>query len=189
MYFLPRNNALYSRIVYIKPAYRYALTSVVILVIGGAWFFMVHGLLLEHNVHMKAEIKRLHEQERMIKQSTIDITRLEQSIAQTQTKLSSYTHKKNSYDVLQSAMMFLVNQAGLCGIAMQSCNVVEQKDETWYTRSTVSLDVQGNFEQLLKFVQSMAASDFILSVHHADISYAASNNFNLRCGLDLIVVL
>ena len=67
MYFLPRNNAFYSRIVYIKPLYRYVFTGVALVAIIGIWFFAVHGMLNIQRAHTYAEIKRLREKELIIK--------------------------------------------------------------------------------------------------------------------------
>lgn len=189
MYFLPRNNAFYSRIVYMKPVHRYAATGAAIIVLIGVWFFGIHGVLESRIGQTHAEIKRLHEQELMIKQSTLDIAQLSTSITDMQAKLKSYSNKKSIHDNFQSAMMAFINQAGMCGLAMQACTVTEQKDESWYIRNGVNIDVSGSFDQLLKFVQSLSTSGQLVAMHHATLTHTAINNkLNLRCGLDVIVI-
>lgn len=186
MYFLPRNNAFYSRIVYIKPLRRYALTGVAAIGLVGVWYFGVHSLLVSRTTHTQAHIKQLRQQEAMIKQSTLDISQLDKSIASMQDTLKAHTKSSDSF---QSAMMALVNQAGICGLAMQACAVTEQKDESWYHKNTVSVDVSGSFEQLLKFVQSLSTPGHLMAMHNATLTRIPTlNKFNLRCALDVIVI-
>ena len=189
MYFLPRNNAFYSRIVYIKSLHRYAITAAASVALVSIWYFGVHGLLESSINHTQAEIKRLRQQEFMMKQSVVDSAQLDTSIAAMQGTLKTYTNKKLPSDNFQSAMMALVNQAGICGLAMQACTVAEQKNESWYTKNTVNVDVSGSFDQLLKFVQSLSAPSHLMAMHHATLTRIPANNkFNLRCGLDVIVI-
>lgn len=188
MYFFPRYNALYSRIVDLKSVYRYLLTGFVLLVLGGIWFLVGYGLLNEQITYARAEIKRLHEQERIMKQSTIDIHTITQSIANMQTKLTSLSDKRLFNEIFQAAILTIINQAGVCGLAMKACTAEQQKDHDWYIKNTVAIDVSGTFEQLLKFVQSLSASDFLCAMHQAAISHVANTIFNVRCDVDVIGV-
>ena len=186
MYFLPRHNTFYRRLVYIKSLHRYALTAVASMALVGIWYFGVHGSFESSINHTQAEIKRLRQQELMIKQSAVDSEQVKKTITAMQASLKEYTDKKDNF---QSAMMALVNQAGTCGLAMQACTVADQKDESWYTRSMVNVDVSGSFDQLLKFVQSLAAPGHLIAMHNATLTRIPTpNKFNLRCGVDVIII-
>jgi Tfp pilus assembly protein PilO len=187
MYFLPRSNAFYSRIVYIKPLHRYAITFAANIALLSVWYFGVHGLLESQTHQAQAEITRLRQQEFMMKQSVADSTQLDASIVSLQNALK--THAASSGDTFQAAMMNIVNQAGICGLAMQSCAMTEHKEENWYTKNTVNVDVSGSFDQLLKFVQSLSNAGHLMAMHHASLTrIPVQNKFNLRCGMDVIII-
>lgn len=168
--------------------YRYALSIAFLAVVSGLWYVGVEGLLSARVAQAQADIKRLHDQERMIQQSAIDIARLDKSITDLQAQFVGLSKKAVTAD-FQSAVMMLINQAGSTGLAMQACAVVECKDENWYTRNALSLDVSGNYDQLLKFVQGLLNSNHLIAMHHATMSRLATDNkFNLRCGIDVVVI-
>jgi len=185
---MPRHHSIYARVVHIKPLCRYAITLSALIAVGAVWFFVKYEVIDTSIFQSMAEIKTLREQVSLMQQTTKNIVQLEASTAQLQSQFKLLASKYQSPDYMQGALMNLINQAGACKLAMQQCTIDDQKDEGWYTKNTVSIDVSGTFDQLLKFTQSLATCSYLMAMHNATIAHTNNGIFNLKCGLDIVAV-
>lgn len=178
MYFLPRNNKFYSFIVHLKPNYRYGLTLVFCCAVAGIWLLAIH-LPLQYSInHATKEIKHLQSQFLLCDQATGACASLATTIESMKVEV-----KKQTVDVSQNthdALLFIINQAHRNNLAVRGCNIESDADQQWYIEHAVTFDVSGDFNQLIKFFESIKNSTHLISLKQYNLARSGDNQFNLK---------
>lgn len=188
MYFLPRSSALFYRFIHVKPLYRYGITLVCLFVLTVVWLFAIYTFLDSRIVQAQAALKVLGDQEQLLVQSSKDLVQLNAQIAANFARLQELK-KTNKGMTLQSAMIALINKAGMCGLNMQSCNAIDHKHEQWYTKNSVQLDVSGSLDQLFKYIQLISTDQHLMALVHCTLTHLNDADlFNAQCGLEVIEI-
>lgn len=187
MYFLPRNNKIYSALVTVKPAHRYYVSLAILMLITALWivcFYYPVEALIERK---RNEIKQIHDRNSLCMQAKTGCVVLQESVAAMQSKIATYA-KVASRDVCQEAMFYVMQKAHQMRVALNSCALDEQHNQGWYTEQKAHLALSGDFPHIMQFLDSLTASDFLMAFDDFSLSRSAENSWSLKGTLKIIAL-
>jgi len=188
MYFLPRSSKFNAWIVTIKPFHLYLYTSIVLSLLVLLWFFTLYSKLDFMIAQQHARIKQSQDQSLQTVKTQGDYDLLALSVKEKQSALHEYTSSHSTDHQLHAAMLFLINQANISGVTLQSCSVDQQTDKGWYIQNIINLDAHGPYDALLNFFASFITCEHLIAAKQFNLLANADGKFSIRSKLDVMVV-
>lgn len=189
MYFISRNNALYSYIAHTSPMRRYAATLFFIGTIVLIGFYAIYAPFRAHIVMNISERARLQKQSEEIDRVRDNNREL---------LIAVDTSKKNIKDLAvlddnkeqecTKRMQFLFDTVAQLGLQLNSYASCGVKDKKWYTKDRAHLKMSGSFEKLVSFFKAIKDSENMITLSHVVITRVKDNLFQLSCDVGIITV-
>lgn len=185
MYFLPRNNKFFSFVVHLKSNYRYGLTVASCGMVVLIWMLAVHMPLQYSINHTDKEIKQLQSQFLLCDQANGSCLSLATTIESMKIEVKKQT--EDEVQSAQNAMLFLVEQAHKNNLHVKNCAIEADADQKWYIEHAITVDMSGEFNQLMKFFDAIKNSTHLVAVKQFNLT-RNDEGFNLKGVLGVIEV-
>ncbi len=188
MYFLPRNNKLYSFLVHLNVSYRYALTLLICLTGIAIWFFAIHTPISSSFDKISRETKQLQNQQILFDQASKSYASLASSVEKLKNEFKKYAPHKTNEQYVHDALLFLIDQAAQCNITMNSCTIDNEQDRKWYIENSVSIAVTGEFEKIIKYLEAVSVSSHLIALKQFNINHASDKVFSFKGALQILTI-
>lgn len=188
MYFLPRNNKVYSFLVHLNASYRYALTLGICLVGIALWFLAIHTPISNSYFKINQEAKSLHNQQMLFEQASKGYATLANSVEKLKNEIKQYSPHKTNEQYVHDALLFLIDQSARCNIVMNNCTIDSEQDKKWYIENSVSISITGEFEKILKFLDVVSSSSHLIALKQFNINHSSDRTFSFKGTLHILTI-
>jgi Tfp pilus assembly protein PilO len=169
MYFIARNNKVYSYIASKKRLHRYVFTVVIFAVFVFMAVCCIYYPLQSYNALLKQERDQLQKKYAEIRCIQEHNKNCEQSIEKAEKTVEQYATRGNNQSTIQEDLSFIIDSVQKVGLHLQSYSVVKVIDKEWYTKEIVHIDVTGTFEQCVSFIEYSKKSKQLISLSQLSI--------------------
>jgi len=189
MYFIARNNAMYSYIAHTSLKRCYMATFIAVCAFFIIGIYGIYYPLLAHITLLKSESITLQKQFDEIAQ--LDSSRQEMSVSIDSGKKSIADRAVDSSqreEHCHKRMLFVldtITQSGLTLNAYDSCKV---KDKEWYTKDSAHFDIIGSMPKLMTFLETVKKSRSMITLSHVTITRVADDMFKMSCDVGVITI-
>jgi hypothetical protein len=178
MYFLFRNNRLYGWLVHQGPLYRYGFTFSGLVLLVGAWWFLIYNPCNAFLTVYDQKTISLNQEYLYAKKLRRMSVQLEQSIEQLKTTVLSYADQRNISDKEQ--VMWILKQIKQSGVILQSMSLDHECDKNWYMMHGIFCNLKATPDQFNILLDLCKNSPYltrctIMSLVHAD------HEFQIQC--------
>ncbi len=176
LFFIPRGNKWYARLVQIKPFWRYGLTLISLFVISSLWFFFVYTAIDHHIIQFRMETESCCQQNKRCSVAQAKCVSLTKMIQSQEIKLKQIA---NAFSPVKTAQYtdHIITMIASNSLQLVSCTIgSKQSDE-----SCLSIKTQGDWDKVQLFIkdlmhkeQSITIEDFVLQKNDTQFSIAAT---------------
>jgi Tfp pilus assembly protein PilO len=182
-FFIPRNNKIYSVLVTI-PLYRlYASTLAVVGILFFVWWIFFYTPLTNNIASLQLDHAYLTQQESSCVPIRQDIQRLEGVTKELNATVASCLHEHSEHNDTTNILLAKILEVGL---ELISCVPGQPKDKEWYTVHPVELQISGTFDNLQRFLKSLALHDYPICIKHMVIKKQQNNKLLINCIFNVI---
>lgn len=191
MYFIPRNNWLYSFLITRHRWQWGCMTLVLSAAIIAAWWLFCLVPLQDRVARVQQEHSLLLGQQSALAHLTQEVHALESHIAVLQGEFRSLVGSSGAeYKRLLNAVLVYVVESGL---ALDNCSLKvpeTQKlgDKPWCVTHPVELSVSGTFAQLLTFFQRLGAQQSPIFLHNFSVQQAGAGKLVATVHCELLEI-
>lgn len=171
MYFIARNNKIYSYIASIKPLWRYFFTGIVFVGTMAIALYCFYYPLQLYSILLAQERDQL--QKKYVECGQIEKLnkQFEQLIELAEKTIHNYAMLNDTY---KGGLSFVIDATQKCGLILQSYNMAKEEDKDWYIKEMVHVTVEGTFDQCMRFIDYTKKSEHLISVFHVSIDCSMS---------------
>lgn len=172
----------------VKPLHLYAISFLAMVMVITAWFFGVYapmGKMIEQHHH---QIWQYRDQNSGMSAINASHATLVQSVKLASSAFDSYRSQGDYSNELHNGLLNLMAQADQLAITVNSFMVDTLEDKDWYTRQGVTLDLSGTYKKMVKFLLLCTDSDYLYQVKSSTLTRVSSQIFQLKAGLDVMLV-
>jgi Tfp pilus assembly protein PilO len=183
MYFIPRNNALYSYVAHTNQKKRYLFTVVffTLFIIGISYgiipFLEYYTMMYEQEIKV---LEHHYHYARTISKKNHD---LKQNIVRIQQELD--THKANDI-CLKNKLLFILDTLQQSGLKINSYGIQKEKNGQWYIAEKAHFDSTGSLHNILSFLDTIKASNRMISVSQWSLALVEKDIFTLHCDITIL---
>ena len=182
MYFLPRDNKIYSFLVRRSQLYRYSLTILVVGLFICGWFFLLYLPSVTVLERYQAEVRQAKSKQSMIEQAALDHTQLSQRVSDMESFINHYATQSPA-TVFQSHIFFVVQQAAELGLTLSGASLEASHENEWYTKNGVSFELTGTIPQLIAWFDRIKNSKNMIRWNKLLLRKSDGNDFFCSCRL------
>lgn len=186
MYFIVRNNKIYSYIAHTSSVRRYGAT------LGAVCFLYAVGMYLIYSPLVA--LNRVHATEQIMLQKQYDERRQIDRVLQELSASIELGKKNMSEDAIgadkrqehcHQRMLFLLNTIAQQGMRLNGYGSCREKDKNWYTKDSARFDIAGTLQQLMTFLETINNAQKLMTISHVTITRGADDLFQMvfDCGL------
>ncbi len=175
LFFIPRGNKWYARLVQINPFWRYGLTFMSLFVTFSLWFFFIHAAIDHQIMQFRMETESCCRQNKRCNVAQNKCVSLQERIQSQGIKLKQIVNAFPSVKTAQYTDHIITMMANN-GLQLVSCTIGSKP-----TESCLSIKTQGDWGQVQLFLkdlvhkeQSITIEDFILQKNDTQFSVAAT---------------
>jgi len=189
MYFIARNNVIYSYIAHTSLRRCYMVTLMAVCAFFVIGIYGIYYPLLAHIAILRSESMMLQKQSDEIAQfdkSGQEIVLLVESGKKNIADRAVDSHKREEH--CHKRMLFVldtITQLGLTLNAYDSCNM---QDKEWYTKDSAHFDITGSMQKLMTFLETIKKSHSMITVSQVTITRSADDVFKMSCDVGLVTV-
>ncbi len=185
MYFVSKNNKLFAYAIKTRPFYRYIGTGALLSSCICAWLFLVYFNINNVIATYQSEIKQYKDQYANIENAKNSFLHLETDLAHSKSELNKFIPEFSSGHFEQS-LLYIINSCTKCGIAMQGCSTDASQDAAWHTSHKISMQLEGNFNNMLQLLKSFTISHQSISLPSFKLERTAENKCVLHAGFNIM---
>ena len=176
MFFIPRNNILFSLMIKFSPLQRYIFTFL----LGALLIFIGIVIHKKINSHIKSYSKKICHLNKEIlflsKDKPISLDSMEKKL-----------HSLNKGD-LQSQLSFILKLVTKIGLVLNSYIPNLSTDKDWYVKNKVLLDINGNFSKILLFFEELKLSKKLIQCRKIKLSRVKDDILNAQFALNCFIL-
>lgn len=182
-FFVPRNNKIYSVLVTMPLYQLYAVSVGTAVVLLFTWWVFFYAPLSSNLTSMQLDYAYLTQQQSSCAPVRQDIQRLEGVTKELNaTVISSLQEHSEHNDTLN----ILLAKGLEVGLELVSCVPGQPKEKDWYTIHPVELQFSGTFDNLQRFLKSLAIHDYPICIKHMVIKKQQNNKLLINCIFNVI---
>jgi hypothetical protein len=166
VYFIPRNNKIYSFFVTIPQHSWYALTGSFMTLALVAWIVLLYLPMERHYVQLQAEYKDLLDQQLRVQKLQQEKRERGQSIAHLKDTVSGTISFAQTYKTTAPALLTKAVESGLGLVSWLSKST---QILSWHTHHVIECEFQGSFDQIVCFFSMMAFHNSVVQLDHITI--------------------
>ncbi len=165
MYFLSRNNKVYSAIVHTRSRYRYLATLVCGTLLVALWFYGIYSPSVDMTKSYVTEYDRLQIQAQRIRY--IDKVNDEAQAAYTcaSNALAAYSSRDGYQKIIQEILLYIVETAHLHALTLKSSSLDNTADNGWYSSRFLRVMCEGEGVRCVQFLTRLAQLPKITMTH------------------------
>jgi hypothetical protein len=189
MYFIARNNAIYSYIAHtgLRRCYLATLVAVcAIFVIGiyGIYYPLTSHIILLQSEHAKIQ-KQCDEMEQCDKTGQELLASIESGKKNIADRaIDSHMKDEHCHKFILS-ILETVTQLGLTLNAYGSC---KEKDKEWYVKDVAHFDISGSMQKLMMFLEAIKKSSSMLTISQVAITHSSDDIFQMSFNVGFITI-
>ncbi len=189
MYFIPRNNAIYSYIAHTNAKRRYCATLFVLLALIIISFYGIYIPLNSHILLYKAEIARLQTQYQEMSQLKKQSDEVSSLIATSKKNINDAaieTDKKEDY--CNKHMLYILDAIQQKGLILDTYGSCKEMDKQWFSRYSAHFEITGSYEKIISFFKTIQDSKKMIDFSSTAISRLNDDAFKLSCDVGIVAV-
>jgi hypothetical protein len=189
MYFIARNNAIYSYIAHtsLRRCYLATLFTVGAFFVIGTYF--VYYPLLAHITLLKSEHVALQKKYDEIAQLDKSGQELAIVIEAGKKKIvESAIMPDKRAEECHKRMLFVLDAVAKSGLTLNAYGSCKEKNKEWYIKSSSHFDVAGSMQKIMAFLETIKNSRSMITVSHVAITRLADDAFQMGCDVGVITV-
>lgn len=173
MYFIARNNKVYSYIASTKSIHRYIFTATLLATVLFVGVYCLYYPLHAYNALLAREIEQSHRKYGECNQLEKQSKDFERQIEGAEKIIQSYTVLSHQQNSPKTELLFITDALQRFDLILHSYSVLKEKDEGWYKKEMVHIEVSGTFEQCVRFLECIKKSEKMISI----------GRFSLNCSV------
>ena len=189
MYFIARNNAIYSYIAHTSLRRCYLATLVTVCVIFVIGIYGIYYPLVSHIILLQTEHARLQKQCDEIEQCDktgqellVSVESGKKNIADR--AIDSQMKDEHCHKSMLS-ILEIITQLGLTLNAYGSC---KEKDKEWYVKDLAHFDMSGSMQKLMTFLETIKKSSFMITISQVAIMRSSDDVFQMSFDVGFITI-
>lgn len=189
MYFIARNNAIYSYIAHTSLRRCYMATLVMICAIFVIGIYGIYYPLVAHIILLQSECTKLQKQCDEIAQCGERNRTLLMSVEASKKNITDRaldsTMKEEHCQKRMSSILDIITQLGLTLNAYGSC---KEKDKEWYIKDLAHFDMSGSMQKLMTFLETIKKSSFMISMSQVIITRISDDAYQMSFDVGFITI-
>jgi len=189
MYFIARNNAIYSYIAHTSLRRCYMVTLMAVCAFFVIGIYGIYYPLLAHIVLLQSESVMLQKQSDEIAQfdkSGQEIVALVDSGKKNIADRAVASDKREEH--CHKRMLFVLDAIAQLGLTLNAYDSCNMQDKEWYTKDSAHFDITGSMQKLMTFLETIKNSHFMITVSQLIITRNADDVFKMNFDIGLVTV-
>ena len=189
MYFIARNNAIYSYIAHTSLRRCYMVTLMAVCAFFVIGIYGIYYPLLAHIALLRSESMMLQKQSDEIAQidkSGQEIVALVDSGKKNIADRAVASDKREEH--CHKRMLFVLDTIAQLGLTLNAYDSCNMQDKEWYTKDSAHFDITGSMQKLMTFLETVKNSHSMITVSRVTITRAADDVFKMNFDIGLVIV-
>lgn len=183
MYFIPRNNKIYSVLVTVPWYWLCALTAGALGLVLFLWWSFLYAPVSNRIISMQLDYAHMTHQQSSCTHLHEDIQRLEQAVEELGFTVTRGLQDRAAYGEMLHELLAKSTEMGL---SLVSCVPGPLKNKGWYTIHPIDLQLVGTFDQLQRFLKTVALNDYPMRIKHIALQKKGQSTLLIRCVIYLL---
>jgi Tfp pilus assembly protein PilO len=188
MYFIPKYRVLFDRFFFLHPIVRYALTVIVLLVVGLGWRFTIYRVLSDKQHWYKDSCSTLEKQVNQVERCGQECELLQQKkeafrvdIGQT---VQTFGQGNREYTAIAFLFSLLVKHQ-LYLEAFIPHNIV---DHVYYQTLPIQIEARGDLQAIVSFYKAVALSKTMIEISSSHIKKESDGYYRTRAEVEIFLI-
>lgn len=189
MYFISRNNKIYSYIAHtsLKRCYMATLMAVcaffIIGVYGVYYPLCAHIMLLQsERVMLQNKFDAIGQLGKNNEELSLSIESGKKSIDESAIALGK--HAEHCHE----RMLFVLDTVTKLGLTLKTYGSCNTKDKEWYIKNSAHFDIVGPLQKIMTFFETVKNSRSMITISHATITRVDNDIFQLSCDAGVVMI-
>ena len=190
MYFLPKNNWAYSKLVVMRPVQRWLLTMLCIMGVAYGWFFGIYIPLASMIDRGALANQTLDQEHVLVQQSHSTIEQLESTGKILANHLKQYKQKESTpAEALQNNMALIFGSAQRHGLVIKNYTVEKESAQTLFMNHHIYIELTGSLGSIVAMLNALHEQRVIMEYEHIELRRTTQNIFSLslRSALSVLI--
>ncbi|HSC24632.1 MAG TPA: hypothetical protein VLB80_00240 [Candidatus Babeliales bacterium] len=189
MYFIPRNNKIYSYIAHTSSQRRYGVTLIAISMFFIIGIYILYYSLTNHIALLKLEyivLQKKHTELIHVDKGNLELHKL---IELGKKNINQHIILPEMYtEYCHKQMLFILNLLNELNIMLNGYGSCQEIVKDWYTKDIVHFETNGSFQNLMIFLETIKNSHKMIVIPQINISRLPDNQFKMNLDAELIMI-
>lgn len=189
MYFIARNNAIYSYIAHTSLKHCYLATLVAVCAIFVIGIYGIYYPLVSHIILLQAEHAKLQKQCDEMEQCDKTGQELLASVESGKKNIVDRaidSHMKDEH--CHKAMLSILETITQLGLTLNAYGSCKEKDKEWYVKDVAHFDINGSMQKLMTFLEMIKKSSSMLTISQVAITRSSDDLFQMSFNVGFITI-